>query len=383
MHQTRSNNFDALRLFAALMVIYGHGFNMSGGIGPGLWGVPFARVGLDVFFAISGYLVTGSWERTPGLWTFLMKRGLRLFPGLLLCTAFGAFVVGPLATTLPLGDYFRTWNTYKYFANVALWQRLYLPHVFEELHDPGVVNGSTWSLVPEVLCYLTVPLLALMPGLARRWALVLGGVACGALGLWLFYGYDGPTVVFYNTDLKYMLVQVPFFFVGALFRLLEPADGSIYRADFALLGFTLNWGISSWFGAWNIPVEWLTLPYMAICFGRMSMPVLRQAARFGDLSYGLYLYAFPVQQLVFHYRPVDRPHDVWAIPLCVLLSLPLAFLSWHLVEKPALLLKPRANASGRLRAVDTGVDPRIAAGIVADSTFLAGSAGSATSARTP
>jgi peptidoglycan/LPS O-acetylase OafA/YrhL len=78
----RANNFDALRVIAALMVIYGHGCVLSGGRGPGLWGEPFARAGLDIFFSISGYLVTGSWERTPRIGPFLAKRGRRIFPGL-------------------------------------------------------------------------------------------------------------------------------------------------------------------------------------------------------------------------------------------------------------------------------------------------------------
>ena len=63
----RRNNFDALRVTAALMVIHGHGWALADGVGSGLWGVPFARVGLDVFFSISGYLVMTSWERTPRL----------------------------------------------------------------------------------------------------------------------------------------------------------------------------------------------------------------------------------------------------------------------------------------------------------------------------
>ena len=339
MGETRHNNFDALRVYAALMVIYGHGFNLTGGIGPGLWGVPFARVGLDVFFSISGYLVTASWERAPHLPTFLLKRALRLLPGLAVCVLLTAFVMGPLATTKPPHQYFADPNTYKYLANIVLYQRLYLPPVFQDLHYSGVVNGSLWSLLPEVLCYLTVPLLALLPMRARLRVLPVGAVLFGSVGLYLFEGYAGPALVFYNADLKYVLVQLPFFLAGALYRLLEEQGRDLYRADVALLCFAANWSVASWFSWWNVPLEWFTLPYMVICFGRMSMPVLRRAARFGDLSYGLYLYAFPVQQLVLTFLPGAR-YPIW---LCVLLTLPLAFLSWHLVEKPALRLKPRGG----------------------------------------
>lgn len=351
MDDRRPNNFDALRLYAALMVIYGHGFNMIGGVGPGLWGVPFARVGLDVFFAISGYLVTDSWERTPRLAPFFWKRALRILPGLAACVVLTAFVLGPFVTRLPVAEYFANWHTYKYLANIAFWQRLYLPGVFEDLHFSGVVNGSFWSLLPEALCYLTVPLLALLAFRRRLWCLGIGAVLAGSVGLYLFEGYDGPVIVIYNADLKYVLVQVPFFFAGALYRLIEPRFPDLYRADVALLCFAANWSVASWFSWWNVPLEWFTLPYMVICFGRLSMPVLRHAARWGDLSYGMYLYAFPVQQLVLYCVPEGN----YPILTCALLTLPLAFLSWHLVEKPALRLK-RRDPFARWRA--TGSDPR-------------------------
>ena len=183
-----------------------------------------------------------------------------------------------------------------------------------------------------MLCYLTVPLFALLAWRARVWALGVGGLAAGALGMWLFYGYDGPVFVFYNTDVKYMLVQVPFFFIGGLFRLVEDRVPGLYRADVALLGYSLNWMVASWYGWWNLPVEWITLPYMVLCFGRMAMPVVRRAGRFGDLSYGMYLYAFPVQQIVLG----AMPGNAYPILTCMVATVPLAFLSWHLVEAPAL-----------------------------------------------
>jgi len=72
----------------------------------------------------------------------------------------------------------------------------------------------------------------------------LGGVLMGGLGLWLFYGYTGEVFVINATDLKYMLVQVPFFFIGGLYRLLEDRVPGLYRADVALLGYSLNWMVS-------------------------------------------------------------------------------------------------------------------------------------------
>ena len=85
----------------------------------------------------------------------------------------------------------------------------------------GPVNGSLWSLFPEVLCYLTVPLFGMAALRLRMAMLGLGGVLAGSCGLWLFYAYAGDAFVLNGADVKYMLVQVPFFFVGALYRLLN------------------------------------------------------------------------------------------------------------------------------------------------------------------
>ena len=351
----RRNNFDALRILAALMVIHGHGWVLAGGPGPGLWGVPFARVGLDIFFAISGFLVTGSWERTPALGTFLSKRALRIFPGLVVCVAVTMAVLGPAMTRLTLHGYASSGATYRYLANLVLRNELFLPGVFEGLRERGAVNGSLWSLLPEFLCYLTVPLVAVLAGRNRPAVLATLAAAFGGLGLYLFYGYQGSTIYIYAVDLKYAFVEVPFFFVGSLLRLLDQRAGErLWRADACLLFFVANYAVSSWFDWWNVPIEWFTLPYMVICFGRMSMPVVRRAGRFGDVSYGLYLYAFPVQQLVL----AVAPKAPWPVLTCVAATVPLAFLSWHLVERPALRWKPRA----RIRSAPAEQPPQPSAG---------------------
>lgn len=337
----RANNLDALRLVAALMVIHGHGWLLSGAGISGLWGVPFGRVGLDVFFSISGYLVTASWTREPKLGSFLVKRALRIFPGLVVCVLATAFVLGPLVTAWLLGKYFTDGGTWAYLGNIALLNALYLPGVFTGLREGGAVNGSLWSLLPEFACYLTVPLFALLPPKPLVPALVGSAVVCGAAGLVLFYGTGMPSLVLYHLDLRYALVEMPFFLMGAALFLLDQRVGErMWRADLCLLAFIGNYLISAWLDWWNLPFEWFTLPYMVLAFGRMSLPVFRRTARFGDFSYGLYLYAFPVQQtVVWAWPEADYP-----VLLCTALTVPLAALSWHLVERPAVRWR-RALAS--------------------------------------
>jgi peptidoglycan/LPS O-acetylase OafA/YrhL len=164
------------------------------------------------------------------------------------------------------------------------------------------------------------------------------------VGLFLFEGYHGPALVLYHMDLKYALVEAPFFFVGGLLWLLEQRFDALYRADLCLAFLTSNYMVSSWLSWGGIPLAWFTVPYMAVTFGRLSLPVLNRAGRFGDLSYGLYLYAFPIQQVILARWP-DMPHPVL---VCAVVTCPAAFMSWHLVERPALHMQwPRRSSAAQ------------------------------------
>jgi len=193
-----------------------------------------------------------------------------------------------------------------------------------------------------------VPLFALLGRRPRTWALLLVAMVSGGVGILLFLAPPDRQIVVYGANLSYVLVQVPLFLVGGVLGLLRHRPG-LGRADLCLLFLTMNYSVSTWFGWWSLPIEWLTMPYMVVSFGLLSLPGLRQAGRFGDISYGLYLYAFPVQQLLLYLRPgIPAP-----ILICALITLPLAFLSWHFVEKQALRIKPggpTAGAGGRSSA---------------------------------
>ncbi len=157
----RSNNFDSLRFLAAVAVLVSHSFAMAYGTRPGVQPLTiFSRnqtdlgsVAVLVFFVISGYLITRSFDRSPQPLQFLEARVLRIFPGLFLTLVLAAALLGPTVTTFPLGDYFRNSNTAQYiFGGVSLiWLQYDLPGVFLANPTPGVVNGSLWTL------YLRVP----------------------------------------------------------------------------------------------------------------------------------------------------------------------------------------------------------------------------------
>jgi peptidoglycan/LPS O-acetylase OafA/YrhL len=335
--RARENNFGAIRLFAALLVIYGHGLDMKGLPPPILWDTPVSLIGLFIFFSVSGYLIYDSWLRSPRLGSFLLKRALRIFPGLIVCVLVTIFGIGAFATTLPMRAYFSHHVTWQYLLNIALYLRLYLPGVFPQRLLYHAVNGSLWSLFPEVLCYLLVPLVCLAAVWARGVLLLAIMAACGGAAMYLF-AYD-PTRygLIYSADPKYVLMLVPFFMAGAFWRQLQIRVPTLFRLDLAVAFTIAAFVLPMVLGTSSTAFRWLLFSYVILAFGRESSPVLREAARFGDLSYGAYLYAFPIQQLV-----LDHFHG-FAISIATIATLVVALLSWHLVERPALRLKPRTG----------------------------------------
>jgi peptidoglycan/LPS O-acetylase OafA/YrhL len=328
-------NFNALRLLAVGIVIYGNGLVLTSSPPSALWGAPMPRIGLDMLFAISGFLATGSWQRTGRLGPYLARRVLRLFPTLAVCVLATMLVIGPLATKLPLRPYLLDRMTRHYIANIVLVPELWLPRVFEGQQWAGTVNPMLWTLAPGLLGFLVVPLFGALPARWRWRAALAVAVVCAVLSLlWpdLLPHLPHPLRRQVIGD---TLVEAPFFLVGmALWFATGLIGERLWRADLAMLCFAASWVMATWLGAWTITLEWLALPYMALCFGRMSMPGLGRLGPLGNPSYGAYLAAFPLQQLIVARMP-GVAHPILA---CFVLALLAGLLSWHLVERPAMRL---------------------------------------------
>src|SRR5215211_6919243 len=174
----RDNNFDTMRLVAALCVVISHSFPLSYGatavqpiflLSHGQTNL--GTVSVYVFFVLSGFLITGSFERQPPH-RFVLARGLRILPGLAAVLFILTFLVGPILTAIPLGDYFRSGRTYYFFAkNLSLTGYVgELPGVFGTNPVPHKVDGSLWTLSYEAKCYLLVFLVGIA-GLLTRYTL--------------------------------------------------------------------------------------------------------------------------------------------------------------------------------------------------------------------
>jgi peptidoglycan/LPS O-acetylase OafA/YrhL len=345
----RGNSFDLLRLGAAALVLFSHSFVLAASTEPQIGGASFGFFGVEIFFAISGFLVTMSWDRGPKLRDFFLKRALRILPALAVCVIVSAYVLGLVLSTLSPADYLTSSQPFGYVArNLAaigsggfLSGPAYeLPGVFAANPHGASINGSLWTLPIEVQAYFMVALLGSL-SLTRRALPVIAGCALLVLAA-PAKAYGMPVVgdVLQSRPEAVQLLAI-FGVAGLLYLHRERLPLRLDAAALALATFLLALGTPA-----EKFVTTLALPYVVLVAAYRLPAGAQRLTRHGDVSYGLYLLAFPVQQTILLAWP-DHGH-LAPIPL-FLISLPitygLAFASWRLIERPSLRLKPRARTS--------------------------------------
>ena len=340
---THANNFDFLRLVAALMVLYSHQFALTGRGQPQVFQrvseQPLGTLGVCIFFAISGYLVTKSWTQDPHILRFTWRRLLRIWPALAVVTVITVFVLGPLVTTLSAAEYFNSPITWRHLKQLQFNIQYKLPGVFAGNPYPNAINGSLWTIPVELRCYAVVLVVGAL-GLLRWRALAL--LATIALAVFHFAVYGAEWNPVYKLSREYTL----FFLSGAclwLYRDLWVARVWICAA--VICAATLACVLLQW----KLVALWLAVPFFSIVFGAASTPGIRSAGRYGDASYGIYIWAFPVQQLVAWWLGAEP--FLLSLALSTALTVTLGYVSWHLIEQPALRFKPSAK-----RALQAGRD---------------------------
>ena len=330
----RQNNFDAIRLIAAFAVLWDHQHALTGIPGPSAWGNTLGMYAVVAFFAISGYLVTKSWLSDPHLLRFAWRRALRLWPGLVVAVLLCAFVLGPAVTSLPLRDYFQSPITWLYLKTLHLHVNFYLPGVFTD-NVSTAVNGSLWTIPLEVRCYVVLGLL----GVFRIWqyrasSAVFLTILAGYLA-WRYAPSDQPPHR-WSYGLQYGVV----FAIGMVLACWEslwlPRKGGAAVA--CAMGLLVLYALGGPVLRGQIAVY--ATACLAVLLGAARWPVLHRAGRWGDCSYGVYIYAFPVQQTLLWAWGKSLPNFWVGMLASMAVTCILAMLSWHFVEAPALRLKP-------------------------------------------
>lgn len=314
--------FDILRIAAAVGVLVSHAFPLTGRKEPVSlltghhWNL--GAFGVAVFFCVSGFLIAMSADRTNSVLRFTEKRLLRILPALFVVVFLSVFVLGPLLTTENIRSYFSHLLTWRYLGLAFFLPSTgYLPGVFESNLFPRAVNGSLWTLRYEIACYAILGFGRYFVGSTQIIYPVLF-LGCGV--------YELIT----GGNLMSPVHLATFFFCGATSYVLRewvPIKG-------ALAGLAVILILAVAFTSSDAIFMAIPMTYIALAVGYFG-PRLK-IIRHHDISYGLYLYAFPVQQIVSNF--------VHASPvLDIIVSLPIvivcASLSWMIVEKRAKAIK--------------------------------------------
>lgn len=333
----RVNNFTLVRFLLAFLVLFGHSFPISGnGSDPvSMLILPHAWIGsiaVGGFFAVSGFLVSAS-ITNRSLIDFSVSRVLRLYPAVIVYSLVAIFVIGPLACGVSLLAYFeqRPWLN---LWNATLWEWKYnLPFGFPGRPFEGATNGSTWTLPAELRCYVAVFFLGLIGVFNVR------SVANVVLLSSLYLAAYHYSVLPLFGSVESFREPLIFFVAGALFwanRSFVPLNWGVCVA--LLVAVYCFSGTQYYFYVY-IPCVAYVIFMFAYMFPHIDLD------RYGDISYGMYIYAWPIQQLVW----VPGQGAYTNAFLASLITLPVAYLSWRFIEKPALRLKSLVRGNVLLR----------------------------------
>jgi peptidoglycan/LPS O-acetylase OafA/YrhL len=333
---SRKNNFDHIRLLLALAVFFFHigeltqmqEFHL-------LRSAMSASVAVHSFFIVSGFLIFMSYDRSRSLRSYFSKRLRRIAPGYVAVIAL-SFLFLSLLSSLPASAYFSSGESLRYLlANLTTLNFLHptLPGVFTD-HPYRSVNGALWTIKIEVLFYLTVPLIAMLFRRFEPWKVlgtlfILSALYYFAMG-WLYTQTGHPLALTLQRQLP---GQMMFFSGGALlyyyFDYFKRYALPLFFA--AILGYILQHLVDT---ELLYPLYALSLSIIVIYFALM-IPWLGHIARYGDLSYGIYIWHFPIIQSFISWQLFDT-HPWLAVGGLLGVVLLLAWLSWHLIEKPFL-----------------------------------------------
>ncbi|MFJ1269144.1 acyltransferase family protein [Legionella lytica] len=339
----RKNNLDFLRFMAAALVIYGHGQVLLGLQPSTIIGISIHVLGVQIFFGISGYLISASWQRQQSITIFLANRALRIFPALICIVILSALVLGPLVTSLSFREYTTNIHFFYYFRNCVLYTSYNLPGVFNDNFYKYAVNGSLWSLAPEFFCYVTVAFVGLVTRGRSAIFLFILLFCIFTLTICLHPYYIEKQTVIYATDLVQASNVIIYFMLGAIFQRIRVVFKKSVSVLLIILCLFLPYITTT--PVLTMCLYAVMVTYVALNFGLSTTPILNNWGKYGDFSYGMYLSSFPIQQLLI-YLTNNKTHSLLLIISTLILSILYGIISWHYVERIALKMKPQRGELG-------------------------------------
>lgn len=338
---SRNNNFNLIRFVAASLVIFSHSFAIVYGTGNAeplrsSLGMTWGTIAVDIFFITSGFLVTSSYFNRRNIIHFLWARVLRIYPALVVAILFCVIIIGWWFTVLHTHEYFTNSQTLLFFLKnitLVLGHESTLPGVFLNVPLKHPINGSLWTLPYEIKMYAILATLLFFLTFKAFWSDLFSvkkvtlSIIILALALNI-YNHFHPlfTTPFIRLFSMFFLGVSFFVFKDYIFL----STRYFYLMLLILLISTFNSDI--FFVLYSI-----SIPYIILYLAYVPSGVVRHFNEWGDYSYGLYIYAFPIQQTL-----IASFTNISVVPLILLsfaITLFLAAISWHLIEKPFLLFK--------------------------------------------
>lgn len=333
----RHNSLNALRLILATLVIVSHSWPIGGyGPDPGDGDLTLGSWAVAGFFAISGYLITASRMHCSGLLDYMWRRILRIYPAFVVVLVLVAFVFAPLSVAVAGSGFWNPASGMQYvLSNLGI--RVATSGISGTLVDapyPDAWNGSLWTLWYEFLCYVAMGIaISLLPRRVIPPATIIAVVGC-SVATWALHERDLPLTIVNATTLG------GYFAAGAVLYCYRARVPMVwYLAVLAAILIVGAAASSTFRFLASIPVA-----YLMMWLGS-TLPVEQVGAK-NDISYGMYIYAFPVQQLLVVFG-LARVLPVWAFAVvAIVCTVPFAWLSWLLVERPAMRFKALAKRAG-------------------------------------
>lgn len=336
------NNFHFLRFIFALLVVISHSYALSGGEISSQWiyqitdgKVVLASIGLNGFFIISGYLIYQSLQRSKSLLDYYWKRVLRVFPALFVVLLLSV-LLAPIVYSSEI-PFYRNVEVYSYVPRNLL---LY-PHqpkiegIFSD-NPYKAINGSLWTIRYEFTCYILLSALFLFKS-NRLWSRVLLFAASSIMYIGYVFFIDQLGDLSVLNLVGFEVLQLgTFFVIGSFLASLDIEKLFSKWMVFVTLGILI---LSIVFDFYN-ESKHIIFSLLVLSIGFTPINFMANFAKYGDMSYGVYIYSFPIQQTLVYFFDLGT----YALLLnSVILSIIMGYLSWHLIEKQALKRKKKFN----------------------------------------
>ena len=330
--QTKSNNFDFLRFVFAFIVFLVHAHVLSGTETLSVLSHSLSSsIAVKSFFVVSGFLIFMSYENSQNTKDYLLKRASRIYPAYFVVVVFCA-IFGCVLSTYSITNYWSI-DLIKYVvANLLFLNFLCpnLPGVFES-NIIQAVNGALWTLKIEVMFYLFVPFVVMAFRKFNRFGVILMLYVISVVYSYLLSGMAEESGAAIYVELKRQLPgQLTYFLAGATAYYYYE-----YLTKFNLLAIIVAITVILFKASlpWII-IEPLVLAILVISIACV-MPYLGHFGKYGDFSYGIYIVHFPILQTLNYYGSFSKAPWI-ALAISSLLTLSVAFLLWHFIEKPFL-----------------------------------------------